>query len=85
MTDPVESKEHEIRLASEADASEATPVTCVPLAAMEVREHVRFQRTGVGDGCEPSRGCGELNICPLPEEKMLLTTEKSLQGLLWGS
>lgn len=60
-------------------------VPCVPLAAMEVREHVRFQRTGVGDGCEPSCGCGELNICPLPEEKMLLTTEKSLQGLLWGS
>lgn len=33
-TDPVESKEHESRLASEADAGEATPVTCVPLAAM---------------------------------------------------
>jgi hypothetical protein len=31
------------------------------------------------DGCEPPRGCWELNSEPLEEELVLLATEASLQ------
>ena len=33
----------------------------------------------ITDGCEPSRGCWELNSGPLEEQPALLTTEPSLQ------
>ena len=33
----------------------------------------------ITDGCEPPRGCRELNSGPLEEQAMLLTTEPSLQ------
>lgn len=39
-----------------------------------------FHRTRVMDVCEPLCGCRELNLCPLTEEKVPLTTENSLQG-----
>ena len=33
----------------------------------------------IADGCEPLRGCWELNSGPLEEQPVLLTTEPSLQ------
>ncbi|CAO2643146.1 hypothetical protein LEMLEM_LOCUS26531, partial [Lemmus lemmus] len=45
-------------------------------------EEVRGQRDSqkrtrdlITDGCEPPRGCPELNSGPLEEQAMLLTTE----------
>ena len=37
--------------------------------------------TGVMDGCKPPCGCWELNLDPLEEQPVLLTTEISLQPL----
>ena len=34
------------------------------------------------DGCEPPRGCWELNSGPLEEQTVLLTTEPSFQPTL---
>ena len=33
----------------------------------------------ITDGCEPPRGCWEVNSGPLEEQSVLLTTEPSLQ------
>jgi hypothetical protein len=33
----------------------------------------------ITDGCEPPRGCWELNLGPLEEQPVLLTAEPSLQ------
>ena len=35
----------------------------------------------ITDGCEPPCGCWELNLGPLEEQSVLLTTEPSLQAL----
>jgi hypothetical protein len=35
----------------------------------------------ITDGCEPPRGCWELNSGPLEEQSVLLTSEPSLQSL----
>lgn len=40
---------------------------------------IRAPGTGVTDGCEPPRGCWELDLGWLGEQQMLLTTESSLQ------
>ena len=34
----------------------------------------------ITDGCEPPCGCWELNLGPLEEQAVLLTTEPSLQS-----
>jgi hypothetical protein len=47
--------------------------TCMP------EEGVR----SITDGCEPQCGCLELNLEPLEEQPVLLTTELSLQRFLF--
>ena len=42
-------------------------------------EAIRSLGTGVTDSCEQPCGCWELNLGPLEEQEMLLTTEPSLQ------
>jgi hypothetical protein len=42
---------------------------------------VRFLGTGVADSCELSNGCGELNLGPLEEQTVIVTTEPSLRPL----
>jgi hypothetical protein len=44
-------------------------------------EVVGFHRTGFTGNCEPPGGCCKLNSSPLREQKVLVTTEPSLQPL----
>jgi hypothetical protein len=46
-------------------------------------EGVRYPRIGVTDSCELSIGWWELNLGPLEEQPVLLTTEPSLQPLTY--
>ena len=45
-------------------------------------ESTESLRTGVTEGCEPSCGSWELNLGPLQDQQVILTTELSLQALL---
>jgi hypothetical protein len=45
----------------------------------EAREYVIYAGNGVINSCQPSCGCWELNLGPLEEQPVLLTTESSLQ------
>ena len=36
----------------------------------------------ITDGCEPACGCWELNLGPLEEQLVLLTTDSSLQRVI---
>ena len=48
----------------------------------EARRSSRCPGAGVTDGSEPPRGCWELNMSPLGEQLVLLTTEPSPQPQL---
>ena len=43
-------------------------------------ENIESPGTGVTDSCELPCGCGELNLGPLGEQSVFLTTEPSLQN-----
>jgi hypothetical protein len=49
----------------------------------EAREGIWSFGTGVTDGCEPPCECWELNLSLLDEQPVLLTTEPSLQLLVF--
>ena len=44
------------------------------------KEGVRSPGTGITDGCEPPHGCWKLNLGPLEEQPVFLTSEPSLQS-----
>lgn len=43
-----------------------------------LEEGTRSPWTGITDGCELLRGCWELNLCPLEEQLVFLTTDPAL-------
>jgi hypothetical protein len=43
-------------------------------------EGIKYPGTGFTDGCEPPRGCWELNLGLLEDQQVLLTTELSIQS-----
>jgi len=47
-------------------------LTCMPAGQKRAPDLIT-------DGCEPPRGCWDLNSGPLEEQSMLLTSEPSLQ------
>ena len=57
-------------------------VHCVCLVSMPA-ESVTSPGTGVTDGCEPPCMCWELNLGPLEEQSVLLTTKPSLHSLIF--
>ena len=50
-------------------------LACVPKSQKRASDPIT-------DGCEPPCGCWELNLGPLEEQSVFLTTEPSLQSLL---
>jgi hypothetical protein len=50
---------------------------CLCLCTTELEEGIESPGTGFTDGCEPSFGCWELNLGPLEEQPVSLTTELS--------
>ena len=53
----------------------------VYLVPMRSKEDIRSLGPGVTGGCEPLRGCWELDPDPLQEQPVSLTTEPLLQPL----
>ena len=49
------------------------------VCCLHVCKGVRFPGTGVSDSCVLPRGCWQLNLSPLEEQSVLLTTEPSPQ------
>ena len=46
-----------------------------------LQTHQKRAADPIKDGCEPPRGCWELNSGPLEEKSVLLTTEPPLQSV----
>jgi hypothetical protein len=66
------------------DVLPAFVFVCHPHAvSTEDGEAVDSPGTGVTHGLEPPCGCWELNLGPLQEQPVLLTTEPSLQPLIF--
>ena len=53
--------------------------SCIWVHCSCLQTHQKMGLDPIIDGCEPSRGCWELNSGPLDEQSVLLTTELSLQ------
>jgi hypothetical protein len=56
------------------------PSTCTSVyyshaGTWEADKHMGSSGAGVNDGCEPPCGCWELNLGPLEDQSLLLTTE----------
>jgi hypothetical protein len=56
-------------------------VLCVCKSLQRPEEDIECSGTGVTDDCEPACGCLELNLVPLQQQPVLLTTEPPLQSL----
>jgi hypothetical protein len=54
-------------------------ILCVRVHCHCLQTHQKRVSDPITDGCEPPRGCWELNSGLLEEESVLLTTEPSLQ------
>ena len=60
---------------------------CVPCVYMipprRPEKDIKYPGTGVTDNCEPPCGCWELNLGPLQEQQVLLTSEWSLKAPIY--
>lgn len=47
------------------------PLELMSQLVVSLREDIKYPRTDAADGCEPPRGCWELNSGPLQEQQAL--------------